>query len=253
MRSPALLVPLLLLGPLLSLGSAPPPSLASAVAAPDRAWQSPLHPLIVERPFLAPSGPYAPGHRGADLAASPGAIVRAPASGVVRVAGRVALKAVISIEHPHVILGRTGWRTTYEGVLAGVTVGDRVHTGDPIGVVILHAHSGGIHWGLKNGRAYADPLRLLRRPVVLKPLHKPLALRAGTRVAAAPPASHSGPSAGIPTVAQVDHLTLADALDQTTCATSRPRRACRSASWLGSRDRGFLAQHEGPLHLRGRE
>lgn len=177
MISAALLIPILLLGPFPSLGPLPslgpgtPSGPASPAAAPGRTWQSPLHPLIVERPFLAPSGPYSPGHRGVDLAASPGAIVRAPAPGVVRVAGRVALKAIISIEHPHMILGRAGWRTTYEGVLAGVAVGDRVRTGDPIGVVILHVHSGGIHWGLKHGRVYADPLLLLRRPVVLKPLH----------------------------------------------------------------------------------
>ena len=171
MISAAILIPILLLGPIPSLGPLPSLGPATPAADPGRTWQSPLHPLIVERPFLAPSGPYSPGHRGVDLAASPGAIVRAPAPGVVRVAGRVALKAIISIEHPHMILGRAGWRTTYEGVLAGVAVGDRVRTGDPIGVVRLHAHSGGIHWGLKHGRVYADPLLLLRRPVVLKPLH----------------------------------------------------------------------------------
>lgn len=125
---------------------------------------------MVERPFAAPAGPYAPGHRGVDLRADPGAVVWAPAHGVVRVAGRVAGKAVVSIDHPHRILGRTGWRTTYEGVLAGVAVGDTVAAGDPLGVVIAHAHSLGFHWGLKNGRVYADPMLLLRRAVILKPL-----------------------------------------------------------------------------------
>ena len=134
------------------------------------AWRPPVTPVVVERPFQPPAGPYAPGHRGVDLAADQGAIVRAPAPGVVRVAGRVAGKAVVSVEHPHVILGRTGWRTTYEGVIARVDIGDHVRVGDPLGVVGGHSHARGIHWGLKNGRTYADPLMLLRRPIVLKPL-----------------------------------------------------------------------------------
>jgi murein DD-endopeptidase MepM/ murein hydrolase activator NlpD len=136
-------------------------------------WSAPLAPLVVERPFAAPSGPYSPGHRGVDLVAAPGASIWAPAHGIVRVAGRVAGKHVVSIEHPHRILGRTGWRTTYEGVVAIVDVGARVERGDIIGRAIGNGHSDGIHWGLKLGRMYADPLLLLRRPVVLKPLGAP--------------------------------------------------------------------------------
>jgi murein DD-endopeptidase MepM/ murein hydrolase activator NlpD len=179
MTLPALALPLVsaLIAPL---------SWAASGALP--AWQPPVVPLVVERPFLAPQGPYSPGHRGVDLGAEPGSTVRAPARGVVRVAGRVAGKAVVSIEHPHRILGRTGWRTTYEGVLAEVDIGDAVAPGDAIGVVVFHDHARGIHWGLKNGRVYADPLLLLRRPIVLKPLGRPLTgppqwsgLRAGIR------------------------------------------------------------------------
>lgn len=165
MTLPALVLPLLVA----LAGAAPlgPP----AQSAP---WRSPVTPIVVERPYDAPAGPYAPGHRGVDLRADVGSVVRAPAPGVVRVAGRVAGKAVVSIEHPHRILGRTGWRTTYEGVLAGVDVGDMVDGGDPLGVVIAHAHTRGFHWGLKNGRMYADPMLLLRRAVILKPLESPL-------------------------------------------------------------------------------
>ncbi|MEY3733488.1 MAG: hypothetical protein RL347_847, partial [Actinomycetota bacterium] len=133
-------------------------------------WLAPVTPLVVERPFVPSAGPYSAGHRGVDLAAAPGDRVRAPAHGVVRVAGRVAGKDVVSIEHPHRILGRVGWRTTYEGVMASVDVGARVERGDIIGRVIANGHSDGVHWGLKLGRTYADPLMLLRRPVVLKPL-----------------------------------------------------------------------------------
>lgn len=161
MTLPTLALPLLM-----ALAGAAPLS----PPAPGAPWQPPVTPIVVERPFVAPAGPYGPGHRGVDLRADPGTVVRAPASGVVRVAGRVAGKAVLSIEHPHRILGRTGWRTTYEGVLAGVEVGHAVGAGDPLGVVITHAHTRGFHWGLKNGRAYADPMLLLRRAIVLKPL-----------------------------------------------------------------------------------
>jgi hypothetical protein len=74
-------------------------------------------------------------------------------------------------------------------VLAEVDIGDYVRVGDPLGVVAgAHSHARGIHWGLKNGRVYADPLLLLRRPIVLKPLGRPLTgppqwsgVRAGSR------------------------------------------------------------------------
>ena len=145
----------------------------AALALSSASWTAPLVPLVIERPFVAPSGPYSPGHRGVDLAAAPGDRVRAPAHGVVRVAGRVAGKDVVSIEHPHRILGRVGWRTTYEGVMATVTVGTRVERGDIIGLATGAGHTEGVHWGLKLGRMYADPLLLLRRPVVLKPLQAP--------------------------------------------------------------------------------
>lgn len=161
MTFPALALPFLV-----ALAAASPLS----PPAPGAPWQPPVTPIVVERPYAAPAGPYAPGHRGVDLRADAGSVVRAPAAGVVRVAGRVAGKAVVSIDHPHRILGRTGWRTTYEGVLAGVEVGDAVGAGDPLGVVIAHEHARGFHWGLKNGRAYADPMLLLRRTVILKPL-----------------------------------------------------------------------------------
>ena len=145
-------------------------SLAPPLGAGAPAWTPPITPLVVERPFQAPAGPYSPGHRGVDLAAPPGTVVRAPASGTVRFAGRVAGKAVVSVEHAHRILGRTGWRTTYEGVQPSVEAGDQIRAGDPLGIVIHGGHSAGIHWGLKNGRVYADPLLMLRRPEVLKPL-----------------------------------------------------------------------------------
>jgi murein DD-endopeptidase MepM/ murein hydrolase activator NlpD len=144
--------------------------LLTAAAAPPTPWMPPVTPVVVARPFIAPAGPFSPGHRGVDLAAAPGTSVQAASSGVVRFAGTVAGKGVVSIEHPHRILGRTGWRTTYESLTPRVTIGQRVRAGQVIGTVLAHAHAEGIHWGLRNGSSYADPLLLLRRPAVLKPL-----------------------------------------------------------------------------------
>ena len=52
-------------------------------------WVRPVAGRVV-RGFVEPANPYAPGHRGADLAAAPGAPVRAAGSGTVSFAGDVA-------------------------------------------------------------------------------------------------------------------------------------------------------------------
>ena len=94
---------------------------------PVRRWRTPgppRHPAGAGRSthgargagrFAAPAGPFAPGHRGVDLAAAPGAPVRAAGDGVVAFAGRVAGRAVVSVDHPG------GLRTTYEPVVAAVS------------------------------------------------------------------------------------------------------------------------------------
>ena len=64
--------------------------LASLVATPAaRAWSWPTDGIVL-RAFLLGGDPYAPGqHRGIDVAAEPGAPVRAPAPGTVAFAGIV--------------------------------------------------------------------------------------------------------------------------------------------------------------------
>lgn len=112
---------------------------------------------------------YAPGHRGADLAGGPGATVYAAGTGTVAFAGQVAGRPVVSIDHP------SGLRTTYEPVRASVAAGDRVVGGGPIGA-LQAGHPGCprpacLHFGLRDGKDYLDPLALLRSgPVRLKPL-----------------------------------------------------------------------------------
>ncbi|WP_034511276.1 murein hydrolase activator EnvC [Blastococcus sp. URHD0036] len=140
---------------------------AAAVAeplAPGPLWTAPLPGLEVTRPFEAPASPYGPGHRGADLAGAPGAAVLAAGDGVVVFAGPVAGRPVVSIDHPG------GLRTTYEPVDPTVGAGQAVARGSPIGV-LAPGHEGCpaeacLHWGLRRGETYLDPLLLLRPPRV---------------------------------------------------------------------------------------
>ncbi|HZN19739.1 MAG TPA: M23 family metallopeptidase [Micromonosporaceae bacterium] len=113
----------------------------------------------VVRQFAPPPEPWLAGHRGVDLAAQPGQVVRAAGSGVVHFAGLLAGRGVVSIRHAD------GLRTTYEPVIAAVSVGALVRAGDPIGVVAT-AHPGCpvalcLHWGARRGDDYLNPLALL--------------------------------------------------------------------------------------------
>lgn len=121
-------------------------------------------PGAVGRGWDPPPERWSAGHRGVDLAARPGEPVRAVAAGRVSFAGKVAGRGVVSVE-----LAGTGsppLRTTYEPVGARVREGDRVAAGDVVGVLErdgFHCPAGCLHWGLRRGDAYLDPLSLLDR------------------------------------------------------------------------------------------
>ncbi|MFI7605510.1 murein hydrolase activator EnvC family protein [Micromonospora sp. NPDC049366] len=142
--------------------SAPP-----AVAGTFR-WPLDGPPRPVRR-FDPPPRPWLPGHRGVDLAAPAGATVRAAGAGTVLFAGPVAGRPVVTVGHTD------GLRTTYEPAHATVAVGASVTAGDPVGV-LLAGHAGCpatacLHWGLRRGEEYLDPLALLGLgPVRLLPL-----------------------------------------------------------------------------------
>ncbi|WP_430783923.1 M23 family metallopeptidase [Actinoplanes sp. G11-F43] len=126
-------------------------------ASPAYTW--PVLPPSVTRPFDPPDQPWLPGHRGADLGAVPGAVVRSAGAGVVVYARRLAGRGVVSVAHAGAL------RTTYEPVTATVTAGQTVAVGDPIGTVEA-GHPGCpvaacLHWGLRRAEAYLDPLALL--------------------------------------------------------------------------------------------
>lgn len=89
---------------------------------------------------------------GVDLAADVGTEVRAAASGVVSVAQTIVGRGVVAIVHGEL-------RTTYEPVDPSVRVGQRVSAGEVIGRVQAgHCAAGCLHFGLKRGDDYLDPL-----------------------------------------------------------------------------------------------
>ncbi len=139
-------------------------------AAPADAYDWPLLPRpTVVRPFDNPEHNWLPGHRGVDLAGVAGQTVLSAGDGVVVFAGTVAGKPVVSVDHDG------GLRTTYEPVDASVTVGRRVWRGSVLGT-LASGHPGCLavaclHWGLRRGGEYLDPLGLIHaEPLRLKPV-----------------------------------------------------------------------------------
>ncbi|GGT29484.1 murein hydrolase activator EnvC family protein [Streptomyces chromofuscus] len=134
---------------------------SAPVPAVGRAWPVGTRPAVL-RGWLPPATPYGRGHRGVDLSAAPGTPVRAVAPGRVSYAGRVAGKGVVSVE-----LTGTGdppLRTTYQPVRASVRKGDEVEAGEVLGRVEPgdpHCTTPCLHWGLRRGDTYLDPLSLL--------------------------------------------------------------------------------------------
>ena len=152
----------------------------TSAASPD--WAPPLDrapdALGVLAPFDPPPQSWLPGHRGVDLAAAAGEPVLAPAPGVVTFAGPVAGRDVVVVTHDD------GLRTSLEPVSATAPRGTRVAAGSAVGVVqgsgdggAVASHCAGacVHWGVRRGERYVDPLALLgeRPAIVLLPLGEP--------------------------------------------------------------------------------
>ena len=141
-----------------------------AAAAPPAAvpvglygWPVP-GPPVLGRVLDPDAGRYGPGHRGVDLVAAVGTTVLAAGPGVVVFAGQVAGRPVVSVDHAG------GLRTTYEPVTPVVAAGQPVARGTPLGTLLTgHAPCPGeacLHWGLRRGEVYLDPLTLLVPPRV---------------------------------------------------------------------------------------
>jgi murein DD-endopeptidase MepM/ murein hydrolase activator NlpD len=163
-------------------GAAPAAPVARSIpptTGPDRprvpALWMPLRGAVV-RGFDARAGPYGPGHRGIDIAASEGAIARAPAAGKVAFAGPVAGTTWVSV------LVAPGVRVTL-GPLLDPTAATRVRLREPLGRVGPGHHVGGatLHLSVRVDGVYVDPLAyLVDRPRPrLAPLSAPGGLPGG--------------------------------------------------------------------------
>lgn len=176
-------------------GSGPPLVAPAWAGSATGVWPLAPRPRVVAG-FDPPLTVYGPGHRGVDLAGSPGQVVRAAAAGRVTFAGSVGGRGVVVVDHG-------GTRTTYEPVHASVGVGTLMRAGEPIGTLqAFGSHCWPdvcLHWGLLQGEVYLDPLTLLGAgPVRLLPLlgsagaptgsvaaqARPVGVPAGTPVAA---------------------------------------------------------------------
>lgn len=131
---------------------------ASGLGAQNWTWPVDDPAPQVVREFHPPVEPWSAGHRGIDLAASPGATVRAAGAGTVSYAGLIAGVGVVTVSHGAV-------RTTYQPVVPRVSVGQAVEVGDVLGVLTSPgshcAPDACLHWGLIQGASYLDPLRLV--------------------------------------------------------------------------------------------
>ncbi len=147
---------------------------AAPASADDARLDWPLRPPpTVVRGFDAPSPNWHPGHRGVDLAGTPGQPVYAAGAATVVFAGLLAGRPVVSLAHPG------GLHTSYEPVRAAVQVGQSVTPQTMIGQ-LMAGHAGcpaaaclhwGAMWGPAAGADYVDPVGLLRStPIRLKPL-----------------------------------------------------------------------------------
>jgi murein DD-endopeptidase MepM/ murein hydrolase activator NlpD len=112
--------------------------------------------------FGAPTR-YGPGHRGVDLATPTGTPVRAPAPGTVTFAGWVVDAAWVTVDHGAV-------RTTV-GPMAGMVVrrGQRVVRGEVVGASGRAHGTAAVHWSLRRGDTYLDPLAAGRVVATLLP------------------------------------------------------------------------------------
>src|SRR5690349_18481389 len=134
---------------------------ASASSPPaSAAWRWPLRGDVGRSFVVVPARPYAAGqHRGVDLRARPGTVVRSACAGRVRFAGRVG-------RHGGVVSVRCGALDATYLELGAVAVrrGRGVAAGQRLGAVGPAVH---LHLGAREAagaRRYLDPLRLLGTP-----------------------------------------------------------------------------------------
>ena len=145
------------------------PARADTVPTPTRdgAWPLSPRPPVVEG-FAPPATMWGAGHRGVDLLGHAGQSVHSALAGTVTFAAPLAGRGVVVVDHG-------GVRTTYEPVSAQVGVGQQVARGAVLGTLQRSSShclpQACLHWGLRRGEHYLNPLTLVGAgPVRLLPL-----------------------------------------------------------------------------------
>ena len=162
----------LLLALLLLLAAAPASADPASAPTRDGVWPLTPRPDVVSG-FDPPATAWGAGHRGVDLLGRVEQPVHASLGGTVTFAASLAGRGVVVVDHG-------GVRTTYEPVSASVGRGDVVVRGGVVGT-LQRASShcfprACLHWGLRQGDAYLDPLTLVGAgPIRLLPLDGMLA------------------------------------------------------------------------------
>lgn len=132
-------------------------ALAPAAAyAQTTARTLPIGSASVVRAFKAANPNWASGHRGVDLGAAAGSQVQAAAAGIVRWVGTINSVPGISLQHSD------GTITTYQPVTSSLAKGVFVDVGSVIGTLEA-GHEGCavdacLHWGVRLGEQYLDPM-----------------------------------------------------------------------------------------------
>jgi murein DD-endopeptidase MepM/ murein hydrolase activator NlpD len=144
-----------------------PVAAAAALAPPGSTWRQPIDGPVL-RGFAPPARAFGPEHLGVDYRAVPGTPVHAAGRGVVAFAGVVAGSV-------HVVVAHDGNLRTSYSFLASASVrrGETVSAGTIVGRAggTGENHSGVVHFGLRVGATYVDPLILFRRPDLAKVVH----------------------------------------------------------------------------------
>lgn len=135
--------------------------LAVVPAAPARATGSWVWPVTgpVVRGFDPPGSPYGSGHRGIDIGAPEGTMVRAPATGIVSFAGSVGGHLFVTIDHGGGLLSTSSFLSALL-----VHAGDLVVQGQGI-ALSGDGHDGdttpNVHFGVRLNGQYVDPFDYL--------------------------------------------------------------------------------------------
>jgi hypothetical protein len=221
-----------------------PVSAAAAAETPvvDGAWIRPVTGPIAQ-PFVAPRSRYGAGHRGVDFAVPAGTPVRAANAGEVTFAGSVAGSL-------HVVIAHGGGLRTSSSFLATIAVrrGQHVARGQVVGIAGAGTgeHAGVLHFGLRIGDVYVDPM-LLFAPADLTRLIRLVPVDAPSQRGLDPPALEARDLAaslhlprGIPGVAADDGddgawAGLADAVTTAAGIVSAPARSQVAVLAAGAR------------------